>query len=66
MHLRYLAPGWNASPEKQATYQEAIRTFKPARRLTSTLPAGATWVKPFRIGSKGEEPAEVAQALAEE
>lgn len=56
MHLRYLAPGWKVSREKQATYQEALRKFKPGSRLKSQLPTGATWVKPFRIGRQGEEP----------
>lgn len=58
MHLRYLAPGWSASAEKQATYQEALARFKPGRRLQQQLPPGATWVKPFRLGRRGEEPAD--------
>ena len=56
MHLRFLAPGWSASAEKQASYQEALAKFKPGRRLRQQLPPGATWVKPFRLGRRGEEP----------
>lgn len=66
MHLRYLAPGWRASAEKRSTYQTALRQNKVVGRLPGTLPSGATWVRPFRINARGEEPGEVTEELARE
>lgn len=66
MHLRYLAPGWNPSKEKLATYEAALRQNKVVGRWPRELPTGATWVRPFRIGRYGEEPAEVTRELANE